>query len=164
MKNEPLVGSSAFFVLVLNNGDQLINHTVWYCLIATAMAEILVMMLMMTWQGNPLEAPNIAPTRSSAKKNDWSYGTLKLVFDAFCNFLCISDNAKFKMTPPPKKKKKKKKKKNKKKTKKKHSFSLKVMSGITTSFGHFLLLWRGTDRMNNCSSISICICICLNKL
>ena len=60
------------------------------------MAEILVMMLMMTWQGNPLEAPNIAPTRSSAKKNDWSYGTLKLVFDAFCNFLCISDNAKLK--------------------------------------------------------------------
>ena len=73
------------------------------------MAEILVMMLMMTWQGNPLEAPNIAPTRSSAKKNDWSYGTLKLVFDAFCNFLCISDNAKFKMTPPPKKKQKQKK-------------------------------------------------------
>ena len=65
-------------------------------MIATAMAEILVMMLMMTWQGNPLEAPNIAPTRSSAKKNDWSYGTLKLVFDAFCNFLCISDNAKLK--------------------------------------------------------------------
>ena len=95
-KKEPLVGSSAFFILVLNNGDQLINHTVWYCLIATAMAEILVMMLMMTWQGNPLEAPNIAPTRSSAKKNDWSYGTLKLVFDAFCNFLCISDNAKLK--------------------------------------------------------------------
>ena len=66
------------------------------------MAAILVMMLMMTWQGNPLEAPNIAPTRSSAKKNDWSYGTLKLVFDAFCIFLWVSDNTKFKIVFPKK--------------------------------------------------------------
>ena len=69
---------------------------------ATAMAAILVMMLMMTWQANPLEAPNIAPTRSSAKKNDWSYGTLKLVFDAFCIFLWVSDNTKFKIVFPKK--------------------------------------------------------------
>ena len=68
----------------------------------------IMMMVVNIWitgwflQGNPLEAPNIAPTRSSAKKNDWSYGTLKLVFDAFCNFLWVSDN-KFRQIVFPKK-------------------------------------------------------------